>query len=118
MGTLTVAEAQAEVERRHLAGVILEKARKLSKGQRFLLREIDRYNPGGYSTEDRVKSRTLEILHERFGYLDRTRVPRRDLGDGRFILPYWLYRVNAAGIAALVALGIRLSDEPATTSSH
>ena len=99
---------QAEVERRLAATIVLEKAKKMSKGQRFLLREIDRYHSGGYSTDDQVRRKTLEILHERFGYLDRQRVPRRDLGNGSFILAYWNYFITEAGQAALDALGIRL----------
>lgn len=109
MTTLTVAQdAQAELARRRDTTAILEKAKKMSKGQRFLLREIDRWHPAGYSTEDQVRTRTLEILHERLGFLDRGRVPRQDVGEGRFIPAYWSYSINDAGRSALDALGIRL----------
>lgn len=111
MAQVSTIEAAAEVERRRAMAATLLKAKKLSRGQQFLLRDIDRYHPGGYSTEDQVRSKTLEILHERFAYLDRQRVPRRDLGDGRFVLAYWRYAMNEDGIAALIALGIRLEVE-------
>lgn len=101
---VSVIEAGAELERRLVATAILAKARKLSKGQHFLLSEIARYHPQGFSTEDMVKTRTLEILHERFGYLDRTRVDRQDVGEGKFVLAYWLYKINDTGRAALDAL--------------
>lgn len=107
MATLTVAEAQAEVDRRRIAAVILGQARKLSKGQRFLLRERAIYNPRGFSPCGITEGRTTEILFERFGYLDRRRIERQDVGEGRFVPAYWLYTVNQAGKSALTALGIQ-----------
>jgi hypothetical protein len=112
MATLTVVEAQAgegaQVERRRAAATaVLTKAKKLSKGQRFLLRDRAIYNPLGFSPCGAMQERTTEILFERFGYLDRRRVDREDLGGGRFVPAYWLYIVNQAGKAALSARGIQ-----------
>lgn len=106
MEKMTIAQAQAEVERRRTAAAILRKARTLSKSQLFMLRENAVYRPKGFSTFGVMQETTAEILRGRFGYLDRHRVEQQDVGEGRFIPAYWIYTVNQAGKDALTALGI------------